>query len=274
MKERSTRLNACPSKRRLKSSGARATASPYAVRNVGMLALLAVTWTAPADVRLNKGAIEIVGRLSQADVATLDTTLKGQRSETPFIVLDSLGGEVLPAMQMGRLLRARKATVFVFGPASCGSACVFLLAAGVDRIVLRDPHVGIHRPAFPPALFANLSSDAAMRLYNSLIGKCRTYLKEMGMADSLLDEMLSVPSGDVRWLTEDELARFKLAGRDPAWAEWVRAKGIKRYGLAEIEREERVLKCIETTNDFDGCVKLHGSPFPPGVLPPGFEPLK
>jgi ATP-dependent protease ClpP protease subunit len=245
-----------------------------AVRWFGILLPLMLHGTVTGDVRLKKdGAIEIVGKISQSDVARLDTLLKNAKS-TVHIWLSSNGGELLPAMQMGRLIRGRAAWTAILGPASCASACVFLLAAGVNRATWLDANVGIHRPSFPPGLFANLNSSDATRLYSSLAERCRAYLKEMGMADSLLEEMLKVPSGDIRWLKKDDLWQFGLEGTDPAWAEWVRALNIKKFGLAEVEREERAIKCIQETDDSNTCVKLHGSPDPPGKAPRLVEPTK
>ena len=59
-----------------------------------------------------------------------------------IVLLDSMGGDGVAAMNIGRLLRAGKAHVFVTG--QCASACIFVLAAGVIRGAPAYT-VGIHR---------------------------------------------------------------------------------------------------------------------------------
>lgn len=248
---------------------------------LSLLAPLLLTMTiaareAAATVRVEGGSILISGEIKRSDVGSLDVALKKADSKLPLIFLDSPGGEVLAAMDMGRMIRSKKAMTHVVAPASCSSACVFLLAAGVSRLVW-NAKVGIHRPMFPPKLFAALNADDAMLRYNALIEQARTYLKGMGMPEALFNEMLKVSSGDIRWLTEEELNLYGLEGVDPAWAEWVRAKGIQRFGLKEIERSERSQKCIAETGDREGCARALGPPFPYQMLdalPPGFEPIR
>lgn len=67
--------------------------------------------------------------------------------------LDSGGGDIEAAIDLGRYFRRKETTVLVLNQANrdssgtCASACLFLLAGAVRRyiIVPRD-HIGVHRP--------------------------------------------------------------------------------------------------------------------------------
>ena len=76
---------------------------------VAIVLLLAIRGPALGEVRLKKGSIEIVGSISQADVARLQMAFETARPEVSVVWLDSSGGELLAAMEMGRLIRRRHA---------------------------------------------------------------------------------------------------------------------------------------------------------------------
>lgn len=58
-----------------------------------------------------------------------------------IVLLNSSGGDGEAAMKIGKLLRSKKAQVFVIG--QCESACVFVMAGGVVRAA-NSGTVGIH----------------------------------------------------------------------------------------------------------------------------------
>src|SRR5207253_464065 len=60
------------------------------------------------------------------------------------VTLSSKGGDVDGALAAGRLLRKERVTISVPNDDECLSACVFLLMAGVQRMVTGK--VAIHRP--------------------------------------------------------------------------------------------------------------------------------
>jgi hypothetical protein len=79
----------------------------------------------------------------------------------PFISveLNSPGGDVSEAMQIGRLLRQRFMYTFVLADHECASACVLILMAGVGRMPMPSSRVGLHRSTFDPAYFASLTPE-------------------------------------------------------------------------------------------------------------------
>lgn len=145
------------------------------------------------------------------------------------IVLNSLGGSVPDAMEIGEIIRRKGFPTLVSQGDECDSACVLILAAGVQRVAMG--RVGIHRPHFDEKLFAQLGQTEAREKYAQMEESVRKYLSHMGMPDTLYAAMLRVSSDDARYLSHEELVDYGLDGDDPAWAEWIRAKGIQAIGV-------------------------------------------
>src|SRR5699024_8999956 len=82
------------------------------------------------------------GEIKPGDTFNFDQLPKPARTIT--VLLDSNGGDLRTAIELGRELRQAEARVFVAVPSSCISACVFTFVGGVERSVFG--RLGIHRP--------------------------------------------------------------------------------------------------------------------------------
>ena len=94
----------------------------------------------------NTVVVSISGQISKNVLAKIKKSIAGVTGDPLpaglIVLLDSPGGDGMAAMEIGRLLRASNAHVFVTG--QCASACIFVLAAGVVRGAA-SLSVGIHR---------------------------------------------------------------------------------------------------------------------------------
>ena len=156
--------------------------------------------------------------------------------------LDSLGGSLSAAMRLGHLIRDQKLSAIVDTPAQCVSACVFVLAAALERKI--KGRVGIHRPYFGDAAS---ETNEIIHNYTELLKVAREYLASMGAANDLLDEMLRIEPTDVRFLTRSELNAFGI-GEGPrtanietiaAMKEAIAAKAAAAYRLSRLARHGR-----------------------------------
>ena len=144
-----------------------------------------------------------------------------------FVRLDSPGGNIIEALAIGREIRRRFMFTAVGQNMECNSACVFVLMAGVHRRV--GGKVGLHRPAFDPASFADLSPTAARGRYNALVEQLRQYyVDEMGGSPEAFQIIMSTPSGSIRYLSLTEMSALGIIGEDPAWAEYNEAQFIQQ----------------------------------------------
>jgi hypothetical protein len=205
--------------------------SPLAVLVAAVLAAsLRVAEPAEAatvSVNINSNIIEVTGVIDRATVSEFTAVATRIRDWT-IVFLNSEGGDLVAAMEIGQIIRSRSLLTDVGGTARCASACVFILAAGVDRSAYGK--IGIHRPHFDDRYFADLTLAQPRAKYEQLQTMARSYLREMGMPDDLYIEMMRIPSDGIRWLSPEESYKLGLDGLDPAYEEWLRAQYAQQFG--------------------------------------------
>jgi len=189
--------------------------------------------------------VRITNIIASEDLAQLsrvfaNATTEAKRQRKPispvWFVLDTPGGDVRAAMQIGRWARKNDVTALVKG--ECSSACVLILAGATSRQLLEDGRVGIHRTFFP-TLDTSASYEQVRAQMRNADLEIAVYLQEMDVPVSLLEEMKSVPPNGIRYLTSAELDRLRLQGTDPVAQERVDARMAKRYGVSREEYYRR-----------------------------------
>lgn len=208
--------------------------------------------------------VEIVGEITEGDPARLRKALaqvmsvrNTKRLMNPLVILDSPGGSVSIALEMGRILRNSLAITAVERDKSCSSSCVFLLVGGVDRFIFMNGKIGLHRPRFEAEIYGNLSKDEARAAYNTLVQRCVEYMKEMGISDSVFSDMLKVPSHKVRFVYQDYAEEHGLVGVDPGWEEWERARRIRRDGEPAVKALDRWKDCVSSGGADSACMERY-----------------
>lgn len=165
-----------------------------------------------------RACLSIYGYISKADAEMVSRFFaSGERRPGQVeVYLNSPGGEVKAAIQIGRALRSARAAAHVFAEAQCGSSCVFLLAGATRRIV--EGAVAIHRPT---VFDADLRPVAQSELeYGALVGEIQAFFEFTSTPARLLEAMMAIPPEDPKYLTARELVDFGLAdseatARDP-----------------------------------------------------------
>lgn len=144
-----------------------------------------------------------------------------------LMMIHSPGGNMAGAMRLGAFLRHNKASVMVaqaqggaVTPAGgianglCGSACVFVLAGGVKRIVPPGSVVAVHGAALVQTEIHDpltgtvtplrVDRDEAARLMGQ-------YYRRMGVSAKLAAMSEKIPHAEFRVLTPAEMAKLGLA---------------------------------------------------------------
>lgn len=154
-------------------------------------------------VLLLNGAIESgdAGRFA-AYLASLDEL------DVP-VALNSPGGVVAEALEIGRELRARDAGTVILPGMVCVSACPYILAGGTGRRVSNRGAVGMHQhyyetPAYLPAYWAVEDIQHGQ-------GQVMEFLIEMGVEPSVMLHSLNTPPDEIYVLVEEELIESRLA---------------------------------------------------------------
>ena len=111
------------------------------------------------------------------------------------LVINSPGGSLYEARRLGRWLRENGLPVGVDD--LCTSACVDVLAGGIERYVTANVRLGIHQSKVP----AHLSSHEGGQLS---VVSAALYLREMGIDDSVALAAAAVPNNKMYWISLGE----------------------------------------------------------------------
>src|SRR6266581_1618379 len=194
----------------------------YITFTVAFSALVASAET-NADVSLERcfaekrSCIIVKGEIKSTDVQEMSEALQAIRAiredQTASIdvLLDSKGGNVVAAIEIGRLVRKARATAIVTAPSQCLSACVFVLAGAVARYPAGP--VGIHRPYSTET--SAQTFDQVQQQYSANERAAKQFLADMNLPPSLFEAMVRVPPEKVSVLSVEEVKTFGLLGLDP-----------------------------------------------------------
>jgi len=205
--------------------------------------------------------INITGTITKDDPARFIAVVAAAKlvPRGTTIMLQSDGGDVYAAIEIGRYVRALRLATMASN--SCVSACVFILAGGVHRFT--DPNraiIGIHRPFSTDTNATNLAgADARYKRLDSLV---RSYFKEMNISGTLADVMLRTPPQDVVFLTWDQGEQYGLIGWDPAEADLLASDKARQYGISKQEYFRRFKRTEKECGGVDmNCYEaiMHGT---------------
>ncbi len=177
---------------------------------------------------------DLVERLS----AMADRMEIGKR----ILDIDSAGGQVEDGIRAGDTIGDAHWTIWVRDGSLCHSACVFILAAGDNRIISGD--VGIHR-------IIRLHSDATTRAeleaeLRDVHDRIKEYFARNGVDVAVADMMMTVPSSQLRLLTADELRQYGLSGSNPVQDDLERIRLARKCGESFVHRREAFLRVFES----------------------------
>jgi ATP-dependent protease ClpP protease subunit len=204
--------------------------------------------------------ITIEGEITQADVLALTkaiATINKKSLNRPclsgkiIVKLNSTGGDIRSAIQLGRIMRKNEAHILVRSGNECSSACVFVFAGGVRRIVpipnskFDATRIGIHRPYFSN-LEDGLPIAEIRKRRDELNSEIKRYLEEVDVSPALLEAMLSVSPEEIRYLKFGELDTYRLSSEDATFNEKEVARRAFRYGMTSSEFRKRELEASET----------------------------
>ena len=161
--------------------------------------------------------------------------LRGRRLP---VLVSSGGGALADAAAMGQLIRQKRLVVAVArtliekcparasacpepegqaitGGAKCASACPFILAGGVERLVGPAAMVGVHQitAVTKEAAGAAARLTRVKKVYQPANADqaAETYLAAMGVGRPVMALLRATPAGRMRWLSPAEIRSSRLA---------------------------------------------------------------
>lgn len=127
--------------------------------------------------------------------------------EALMVVLDSPGGSVTEAMQLGAYIRSRGLDTMVVGDGLCASACPLAFAGGVARVAHATSWIGVHR-----AFITEAGGDGqqGLRQGQQLAAACMRHLEQLGVDPRAWIHALATPWDDIYLFTPEQMESFAL----------------------------------------------------------------
>jgi len=199
----------------------------------------------------------VTGKISEADAFQFDLLSSIFEHKTPWIFLNSRGGDVTAAMKIGRIVRKYDGWTIINRDNKCYSSCALIYIAGVSRDINGKGELGLHRPYFAAA---PQSREAIQRQVPIMLTTLKNYVAEMGVSDNFYQEMVNTEPSGIRIYRTETIDRL-VSPSDPTNDEIVTANGARNYGITTSEyrkRSDEAATCVNAklvhTSDCYGAI--------------------
>ena len=161
---------------------------------------------------LPEGRLMAVGTITPGTAQAFAAELAKRGGYVKTVVLDSPGGSVRDAMQMGRMIRERKYATLVEAGETCVSSCPLVFAGGVKRHAGAKAKIGVHQvtPVPQPGVTAASAVDATQRV----LAECELHLRAMGVDLAVWTYAKQTPRDQLHYFGADDMATLRLTTSD------------------------------------------------------------
>ena len=150
-------------------------------------------------------AFGVIGEGTADALARFDTETAGVAE---VLVLDSAGGLIAEALEMGRFVRGRGLDTLVRPEGLCASSCPLVLAGGVSRLAHDTAWIGVHSAYVP--IDTPGGAWAGVLGGQRIAGDCLAFLAEMGVALDAWVPALTTDWREMYFFTPEELTETAL----------------------------------------------------------------
>jgi hypothetical protein len=133
--------------------------------------------------------VAVIGPIIAADGQTFASKVLGLSDA--IVALSSEGGNLLAAVQMGEIIRARNFVTIVPDKALCASSCALIWLGGAKRYIWATARLGVHG-AFNPT---------TMRESGPGNGIAGAYLSKLGLSYEAIAYITSAAPADMTWMS-------------------------------------------------------------------------
>lgn len=119
-----------------------------------------------------------------------------------FVFLNSPGGNVLAAIEIGRAIRLKQFTTFVAGDLYCTSACALAWLGGTKRVMASTAHVGFHAVYVDEGGQIRESGSG-----NAVVG---AYLNQLGLSQNAVAYLTAPPPSTLQWLSPSDARQLGI----------------------------------------------------------------
>jgi hypothetical protein len=211
---------------------------------------LSMIFAAKADIKIERKAssvsISISGTITGSDAKEFQNVSQELEYKELSVLLDSKGGDVSAAMQIGRLIRKYDGTTLILQLAPwitsnvgrprydrCYSSCALIFIAGVHRV--NDGELGLHRPFFASAPQSRETLEKQVPLMLSMV---KSYIVEMGITENFYQQMVNTEPSKIVIYNSNNYQKI-VPAIDPVFAEIEVAREARRYGTTTSGMRQR-----------------------------------
>ena len=163
----------------------------------------------PSQLTLTTQGLDTVtlrGAIAPGDGVRIVAEL--QRIAPAVVILDSPGGSVSDALEIGRVIRILEVTTQIPSGNVCLSACPYVFVGGLQRSVDPDGRLGVHQHSFGESTI--LPAFLATQDIQSGQAEVLAHLDDMGIDLRIMGPALATPANEIYILTQDELTDWNV----------------------------------------------------------------
>jgi len=166
---------------------------------------------------LANGVLVAEGSIDPGAAMRLANEIEARGEYVKSISLNSPGGALDDAMEMGRLIRERGVATVVADGALCASSCPLVLAGGLTRTVGSQAAIGVHQ--FYAATKADARPAQAMADAQMTTARISRYLTDMDIDPAIWLHALDTPPQALYYFLPQELAKYRMVTTPVATAD-------------------------------------------------------
>ncbi|WP_299962089.1 hypothetical protein [uncultured Roseobacter sp.] len=150
--------------------------------------------------------LRLRGAITPGDGARIVEELRAASAQ--IVTLDSPGGSVSDALEIGRVLREMEVQTRLEAAAVCLSACPYVFVGGSARAVAGDARLGVHQHSFGTStvLPAFLAVEDIQRGQAEVLA----HFDAMGVDLRIMGPALGTPADEIYILTAEELTEWNV----------------------------------------------------------------
>jgi len=170
---------------------------------------------APLEIALAAGGdLVLTGTIDPGAAARFAAEIEARGEYVKTVVLDSPGGSVMDALEIGALIQEKGLATKVAAGNLCASSCPIIFASGAERIASPESAIGVHQ--IYAASLGSGAADAiavagvAMADAQSMTAKITRHLSKSGVDPAMWLHALDTPPDRLYYFSAEEMQRLKL----------------------------------------------------------------
>lgn len=170
---------------------------------------------APLEIVLGtRGELRLTGTIDAGAASRFAQEIAARGEYVKTVVLDSPGGSVMDALEIGALIHEKGLATKVAAGHLCASSCPIVFASGAERIASAAAAIGVHQvyaaSLGPEAVDALRVAGAAMADAQSITADITRHLGLTGVDPALWLHALETPPDRLYYFSEEEMRRLRL----------------------------------------------------------------